>query len=175
MAWIGAVQSPGYAGAKWAVAQRTKPSLTDAAMEQAFTDGTFYAPTYCALPGILSRPPTFDGYLRLLHRTSTPPVPIISERSGLKSPTFRPEARHNRQRVRRRKAPFHSPQLASALEQAGIVAEELRLGYLVIHAELNGILCTAHGAANNSPMRCSKSVCRPHKDARTRRSADQLT
>ena len=38
VAWLGAVQSQDYAGAKWAVAQRTK-GLTDAAIEQAFTNG----------------------------------------------------------------------------------------------------------------------------------------
>ncbi len=38
VAWLGAVQSQDYAGAKWAVAQRTK-GLTDAAVEQAFTNG----------------------------------------------------------------------------------------------------------------------------------------
>ena len=38
VAWLGAVQSQDYAGAKWAVAQRTK-GLTDSAVEQAFTNG----------------------------------------------------------------------------------------------------------------------------------------
>src|SRR6185312_9562782 len=38
VAWLGAVQSQDYAGAKWAVAQRTK-GLTDAAVEQAFANG----------------------------------------------------------------------------------------------------------------------------------------
>src|SRR4030095_399189 len=38
VAWLGAVQSQDYAGAKWAVAQRTN-GLTDAAIEQAFADG----------------------------------------------------------------------------------------------------------------------------------------
>src|SRR5512138_2887281 len=38
VAWLGAVQSQDYAGAKWAVAQRTK-GLTDAAIEQAFAKG----------------------------------------------------------------------------------------------------------------------------------------
>src|SRR5512141_2027998 len=38
VAWLGAVQSQDYAGAKWALAQRTK-GLTDAAIERAFADG----------------------------------------------------------------------------------------------------------------------------------------
>ena len=39
VAWFGAVQAQDYAGAKWAVAQRTK-GLTDAALDQALADGT---------------------------------------------------------------------------------------------------------------------------------------
>ena len=38
VAWLGAVQSQDYAGAKWAVAQRTN-GLTDPAIEQAFARG----------------------------------------------------------------------------------------------------------------------------------------
>lgn len=37
--WLGAVQAQDYYGAKWAVAQRMK-SVSDAAVEQAFADGT---------------------------------------------------------------------------------------------------------------------------------------
>ena len=39
VSWLGAVQAQEYAGAKWAVAQRTN-GLTDAAIEQAFAEGT---------------------------------------------------------------------------------------------------------------------------------------
>src|SRR5262245_8685277 len=38
VAWLGAVQSQDYAGAKWAVAQRT-PGCTDADVEEAFQAG----------------------------------------------------------------------------------------------------------------------------------------
>ena len=38
VAWLGAVQSQDYAGAKWALAQRTN-GLTDAVIEQAFARG----------------------------------------------------------------------------------------------------------------------------------------
>src|SRR6266542_1532554 len=38
VAWLGAIQSQDYAGAKWAVAQRTK-GLNDAEIEQAFARG----------------------------------------------------------------------------------------------------------------------------------------
>ena len=38
VAWLGAVQSQDYAGAKWALSQRTK-GLTDSAIEQAFAKG----------------------------------------------------------------------------------------------------------------------------------------
>src|SRR5689334_13495129 len=38
VAWLGAVQSQDYAGAKWAISQRTN-GLTDAEIEQCFTNG----------------------------------------------------------------------------------------------------------------------------------------
>src|SRR4030095_11678260 len=38
VAWLGAVQSQDYAGAKWALAQRTN-GLTNSAIEQAFAKG----------------------------------------------------------------------------------------------------------------------------------------
>ncbi len=39
VAWLGAVQSQDYAGAKWAVGQRI-PGAIDAYIEQAFIDGS---------------------------------------------------------------------------------------------------------------------------------------
>src|SRR5881398_2981331 len=39
VAWLGAVQAQDYAAAKWAVGQRVQ-GATDAAIEQAFADGT---------------------------------------------------------------------------------------------------------------------------------------
>jgi hypothetical protein len=39
VAWLGAVQSQDYAGAKWALGQRLAQAVTDAALDQAFNAG----------------------------------------------------------------------------------------------------------------------------------------
>jgi hypothetical protein len=141
VAWLGAVQSQDYAGAKWAVAQRTKPSMTDVAMEQAFTDGAILR-THVMRPTWHFVTP---ADIRWMLALTAPRVHAVNayyyRSSGLDSETFH---RSNETLIKTLEGGKYltRPELASALEQAGILSEDLRLAYLIMRAELDGVLCS---------------------------------
>lgn len=141
VAWLGAVQSQDYAGAKWAVAQRTKPTMTDAAMDKAFNEGAILR-THVMRPTWHFVTPADIRWLLML---TAPRVNAISayyyRSSGLDSATI---TKSNDTLIKALEGGKHltRPQLASALEEAGISCEGLRLSYLVMRAELDGIICS---------------------------------
>lgn len=138
--WLGAVQSQDYAGAKWAVAQRTG-GLTDADLDQAFADGSILRthllrPTWhfvtpsdirWLLEATKHRVHALNAYMyrqcdldeRLLRRGSEV---LAAALAG------------GRQLTR--------TELGAVLAQAGIVAEGIRLGYLIHYAELEAVICS---------------------------------
>jgi hypothetical protein len=138
--WLGAVQSQDYAAAKWAVAQRAK-GLTDSAMDQALADGTILR--------IHVMRPTWHFVapedIRWLLALTAPRVYAASayqqRRLELDKTIFK------RSHAALTKALRDGPQLtraelASVLWRAGIDAGDLRLGHLLMHAELDGVICS---------------------------------
>ncbi len=139
--WLGAVQAQDYAAAKWAVAQRTK-GITDSAVDQAFNEGEFLRthvmrPTWhfiapedirwlLALTAPRVHAANAYQYRRLeLDKT------IFKRRNAALTKAFRDGQQLTR------------AELASVLQQAGIEANDLlRVTYLILGAELDGILCS---------------------------------
>ncbi|MCA1669392.1 MAG: winged helix DNA-binding domain-containing protein [Thermomicrobia bacterium] len=138
--WLGAVQSQDYAGAKWAVGQRTH-GATDAALDAAFAAGTilrthvmrptwhfvapadirwllaFTAPRVKALNAYYDRTLALDDAIFARSNTAL--------RNALQGGAQRTRA-----------------ELAAVLQQAGIATDELRLVHLVMRAELDGLVCS---------------------------------
>jgi Winged helix DNA-binding domain len=138
--WLGAVQAQDYAGAKWAVAQRT-PSTTDAVIEQAFSAGAILR-THVLRPTWHFVAP---ADIRWLLALTAPRVHALNayyyRKLGLDEATF---ARSNAALAQALAGgqQLTRPELAAVLEQVGIAASDLRLSYLMMQAELDGLICS---------------------------------
>jgi len=141
--WLGAVQAQDYAGAKWAVGQRLKGTgITDAVIEQAFTDGAI-------LRTHLLRPTwhfVTPADIRWLLELTAPRVNAVNAYMYRKLELD--EAIFKRCNAALTKALQGGQQLMRAeivkvLEQARIAASGLRFGYLLMRAELDGVICSS--------------------------------
>jgi len=139
--WLGAVQAQDYASAKWALGLRMY-GATDDDIERAFTDGSI-------LRTHLMRPTwhfVTPGDIRWILGLTAPRVHAINatyyRKLDLDQTIFR---RSNTALVRalRGGKQLTRAELRGVLQRAGIATEGLlRLGYIVMHAELDGILCS---------------------------------
>ncbi len=139
--WLGAVQSQDYAGAKWAVAQRTK-GLTDTDLDQAFATGSILR-THVLRPTWHFVTP---ADIRWMLALTAPRV------HALNAPYYRKVALDDTVFAQSNAALIQALQggqqltraeLAAVFEQIGIrVDDPLRLALLVMQAELEGIICS---------------------------------
>jgi hypothetical protein len=137
---LGAVQAQDYAGAKWAVGQRMD-GATDAALDQAFADGTMLR-THVMRPTWHFVAP---ADIRWLLALTAPRVNAANayqyRRLALDDAIF---ARSNAALI----AALHGgiqqtrTELATVLRQAGIATDDLRLGMLMMRAELDAVICS---------------------------------
>jgi len=139
---LGAVQSQDYAGAKWALAQRLKDMTTNAALDTAFNEGKilrthilrptwhFVAPEDIRWMLALSAPRVHTANA-FMYRQQELDRAIIKKTYAVLEKTLQ----GNKQLTR--------TELGSAFAAAGIKnAEGIRLGYFVMSAELDGIICS---------------------------------
>jgi hypothetical protein len=138
--WLGAVQSQDYLGAKWAVAQRTRAG-TDADFEAAFARGAI-------LRTHVLRPTwhfVLPADIRWLLRLTAPRVQALAatyyRQVGLDAPT---RARSDEVLARTLQGGKHltREELGVALRAAGVPTDGLRLTMLMMHAELEGAICS---------------------------------
>jgi hypothetical protein len=139
--WFGAMQAQDYPAAKWAVGQRLV-SATDAQIEKAFNDGRILR-THVMRPTWHFVAPDDIGWLLKL---TAPRVKAICtpyfnkfglDRSFLKKTekVLIKSLRGNNFRTR--------VELREAMERAGLeTGESVRFGYILIHAELEGMICS---------------------------------
>jgi hypothetical protein len=142
--WLGAVQSQDYGPAKWSVAARTS-GVGDAGLDQAFADGTI-------LRTHVLRPTwhfVLPADIRWLLELTAPRVHALNAYSyrqlGLDDAVRERAAallaaalRGGNQLTRR--------ELGEVLQAGGIAASGFRLAYLLMHAELERVICS--GARN---------------------------
>ena len=138
--WMGAVQAQDFAAAKWAVGGRTK-AATDALIEQAFADGAILR-THIMRPTWHFVAPED---IRWLLKLTAPRVNAASayqyRRLELDSAVFKRSNRIIEKALRDGKQ-LTREELGVALKKAGISAIDLRLTYIVMRAELNGLICS---------------------------------
>jgi hypothetical protein len=138
--WLGAVQSQDYAGAKWAVAQRTN-GLTDADLDQAFADGsilrthvlrpTWHFVTPADIRWLLAvTKPRVHALNAYMYRQCELDETLLRRSSDVLANALV----GGRQLTR--------TELGASLAQAGIVAEGIRLGYIIHYAELEAVICS---------------------------------
>ena len=141
--WFGAMQAQEYPGATWGIAQRMD-GLTQTAIDQAFADGAILR-THAMRPTWHFVTP---ADIRWLLKLTSPRVHALNAtyyrklelddavlaRSAIVLTNALQGGKH-----------LTRNELAAALEQAGIIRstdERLRLTYLVMHAELEGLICS---------------------------------
>jgi len=141
--WFGAVQAQEYPGATWGIAQRLD-GLTQTSIDQAYADGAILR-THAMRPTWHFVAP---ADIRWLLRLTSPRVHAVNASYYRKleldvavlarSATVLTSALQGGKHLTR-------SALATALEQAGIIRstdDRLRLTHLVMHAELEGLICS---------------------------------
>jgi hypothetical protein len=139
--WLGAVQAQDYAGAKWALGLRLQGAL-DADVEQAFTDGAllrthllrptwhFVTPADIRWILALTAPRVYAASATYFRRLELDPAFFSRSNAALVK-----ALQGGRQLTR--------DELRAALSASGIVTEgELRMGYIMMQAELDGVVCS---------------------------------
>ena len=137
--WLGAVQSQDYAAAKWAVGLRGA-GLTDAAIERAFDDGAILR-THVLRPTWHFVVP---ADIRWMLSLTAPRV------NGLAASAYRKLELDDRIFSRSRSAltgalggaQLTRAELKAVLERARIPCDSLRLGFLLMRAELDQVICS---------------------------------
>src|ERR1044071_1267557 len=138
--WLGAVQSQDYAGAKWALAQRTK-GLTDAAIEQAFASGEILRTHVMRPTWHFVTPQDIRWMLALTAPRVRAAIAHMDRQLALdkvvlkKSNAALTKALQGGKQLTR-------AELGSILQKAGIAIDGLRLGHLTAHAEIDGVICS---------------------------------
>jgi hypothetical protein len=138
--WLGAVQSQDYGPAKWSVGDRARDT-TDAVIDKLFAEGTI-------LRTHVLRPTwhfVLPEDIRWLQQVTGPRVHQLSayyyRQLGLplelreKCTALIADALKGENHLTRK-------ELGAVLAGAGIAAEGNRLSYIVMHAELNGVVCS---------------------------------
>jgi hypothetical protein len=141
--WFGAVQAQEYPGATWGIAQRMD-GLTQSAIDQAYADGAILR-THAMRPTWHFVDPADIRWLLTLtsprvhavnasfYRKLELDAAVLARSATVLTGTLQ-DGRH-----------LTRSELATALEQAGIIRsgdDRLRLTYLVMHAELEGLICS---------------------------------
>jgi Winged helix DNA-binding domain len=141
VSWLGAVQAQDYAGAKWALAMRT-PSTTDADVEQAFASGAILRTHLLRPTWHFITPADIRWVLSLTAPRVQAANAYMYRKLGLDDAAFR---RSNDTLLRALQGGQHltREELRDVLHAAGVPADgEFRMGYLMMRAELDGILCS---------------------------------
>jgi winged helix DNA-binding protein len=140
VAWLGAVQSQDYAGAKWAISQRTN-GLTEAKIEHSFANGeilrthvlrpTWHFVTPQDIRWMLAlTAPRVLALLSFLDRQLGVDQSLIKQTNTILAKALEGGKQSTR------------AELGSVLQKNGIQTDGLRLGHIIMHAELDGIICS---------------------------------
>ncbi len=138
--WMGAMQAQEYLGAKWALALRMR-SADDDAIEQAFTDGKILRthilrPTWhFVLPDDIRwiqmlTAPRVHAFNAYMYRQSELDDALLVRGCDILAKALQGGKQ------------LTKVEIGAALAEAGIIADGVRLGYLIHYAELEAIVCS---------------------------------
>jgi len=138
--WMGAVQSQDYAGAKWAVALRA-PGLTDADIEQAFTDGKILRTHVMRPTWHFILPEDIHWMLELTAPRVLAAIGYMDRQLGLDKIIIR---RSNAALAKALQGgnQLTRSELGAILQRSRVNTDDLRLGHLLAHAEVDRIICS---------------------------------
>jgi hypothetical protein len=144
--WLGAVQSQDFAGARWALAQRCG-TTTSAALDQLYSDGKILR-THVLRPTWHFVAP--EDIRWLLALTGPRVSRLMANYNRLQELDEAVFASSNAALARALKGGAHLTrrELAGVLQDAGIATPQLRLGFLVMRAELDAVICSGPRRGN---------------------------
>jgi hypothetical protein len=139
---LSAVQSQDYSGGKWALGQRLKNATTDAAIDAAFNEGKILR-THMLRPTWHFVTPEDIRWMLALTGPRVHTVNGFMYRQQELDPATIKKSYTVLEKILQGNKHLTREELGSALEQAGIKnAKGIRLGYIVMSAELDGIICS---------------------------------
>lgn len=138
--WLGAVQAQDYTGAKWALGLRTR-GIVDADVDQAFNAGAILR-THVLRPTWHFVLPVDIRWLLMLTAPRVHALNAAYYRKTELDDTLLKRSHSIIAKALEGGRHLTRAELAAELERAGIAASGLRLTYLVMHAELEGIICS---------------------------------
>lgn len=138
--WMGCIQAQDFAGAKWAIGNRIR-GLTEAAIEKDFNEGRFLRthilrPTWHFVAPedirwmLRLTAPRIKAFSKNMHRNLEISAAILKRSNALIEKTLGGGRQLTRQ------------ELLPVLKKARINTDDIRLGFLLMDAELNGIICS---------------------------------
>ena len=138
---LGAVQAQDYAGAKWALAQRTR-GATDAGIEREFTEGAILRTHVLRPTWHFVVPRDIRWMLALTAPRVRAAMAYYDRQLELDAGVFR---RSNTALTKALTGGKHltRPELGTVLERAGVrITSGQRLGHLMLRAELDAVVCS---------------------------------
>lgn len=138
--WLGAVQAQDYPGAKWAVAQRGR-GITDGDMDRALAEGTILRTHLLRPTWHFVTPADIHWMLRLTAPRVHAANATMYRQLGLDNALFK---RSNAALAKALQGgrQLTRPELGFSLKRARIEADGQRLSYLMMRAELDGVICS---------------------------------
>ena len=140
VSWLGAMQAQDYAGAKWAIGLRSI-GAGDRAIERAFSDGAILR-THMMRPTWHFVAP---ADIRWIQRLTGPRVQSLNalyyRKAGLDAAALRRGMKVLERSLQKLKF-LTREALGHALEAAGLPLRGQALAYLMMHAELEGVVCS---------------------------------
>jgi hypothetical protein len=138
--WLGAVQSQDFAAAKWALGLRL-PDSTDAQVEHAFNEGLLLRTHILRPTWHFVLPSDIHWMLKLTAPRVHARAALYYRKLELDAPVFKHSEAAMRRALRGGKF-LTRTELSAVLEKAGITGVQLRFTYLMMHAELEGVVCS---------------------------------
>jgi len=138
--WLGAVQAQDFHGAKWSLAQRCR-QIDNAALDAQFNAGELIR-THTLRPTWHFLAPEDLGWIQALTG------PRVHQANGTQyrmqgiTPDVARRARRIIEKTLARERVATRNRLAAALADGGLPANGVRLAYLVMHAELEAVICS---------------------------------
>ncbi|MGH7696763.1 MAG: winged helix DNA-binding domain-containing protein [Gemmatimonadaceae bacterium] len=141
MEWLGAVQAQDYAGAKWALGQRI-PGGTDGDIERAFNKGEILRTHLLRPTWHFVSPADIRWLLMLTSQRVHAANASMYRKLGIDAALVR-RSTNALTKALEGGNQLTREALRDALERAGIPTKgELRMGYIMMHAELEGLVCS---------------------------------
>lgn len=140
VAWLGAVQAQDYLGGKWAIAMRTENG-TDDVVEQAFQEGRILRTHVMRPTWHFVTPDDIRWLLELTGPRVNALCGTYYRQTGLDEATLL----RSHAVIERALEGGHSltrAELGAKLEEAGVSTTGLRLGFIMMHAELHALVCS---------------------------------